>query len=124
SVSLDFSKSGAGSVVLEPNPSSQASERVYTYQEVAEHNKKKDLYLIINGNVYDATSFVDEHPGGEEVLLAMAGEDATQDFEDVGHSDEARDILKGFYLGTLRPDSLSRRLWSTVRTSTRKYLGV
>ena len=34
----------------------------YTYQDVAEHNTKKDLYVVIHDKVYDATKFVDEHP--------------------------------------------------------------
>jgi hypothetical protein len=33
-----------------------------TYQDVAEHNTKKDLYMVIHNKVYDVTSFVDEHP--------------------------------------------------------------
>jgi cytochrome b5 len=42
------------------------------------------------------------HRGGEEVLLDVAGADATEAFEDVGHSDEAREILDGLLVGTLR----------------------
>lgn len=33
-----------------------------TLTEVAAHNTKKDLYMIIHEKVYDVTSFVDEHP--------------------------------------------------------------
>ncbi|MBE7180085.1 MAG: cytochrome b5 domain-containing protein [Terriglobus roseus] len=33
-----------------------------TYEEVAEHNTKKDLYLVIHDKVYNSSSFVDEHP--------------------------------------------------------------
>ncbi len=40
--------------------------------------------------------------GGEEVILDVAGQDATEAFEDVGHSDEAREILEGLLVGTLR----------------------
>jgi cytochrome b5 len=40
--------------------------------------------------------------GGEEVLLDCAGQDATEAFEDVGHSDEAREILTGMLVGTLK----------------------
>lgn len=40
--------------------------------------------------------------GGEEVLLDVAGDDATEAFEDVGHSDEARDILKKYRVGVLK----------------------
>lgn len=42
------------------------------------------------------------HRGGEEVLLDVAGQDATEAFEDVGHSDEAREILAGIEVGTLK----------------------
>ncbi|KAM3079646.1 hypothetical protein ACMFMG_006059 [Clarireedia jacksonii] len=73
-----------------------------TYKEVAEHKTKKDLYMVISDLVYDATKFVDEHPGGEEVLLDVGGQDATDAFEDVGHSDEAREILKGLLVGKLK----------------------
>ena len=40
--------------------------------------------------------------GGEEVLLDVGGQDATEAFEDVGHSDEAREILQGLLVGTLK----------------------
>ncbi|KAL2003672.1 hypothetical protein VTN02DRAFT_2822 [Thermoascus thermophilus] len=74
----------------------------FTFQEVASHNTKKDLYMVIHDKVYDVTSFVDEHPGGEEVLLDVGGQDSTEAFEDVGHSDEAREILAGLQVGTLK----------------------
>ncbi|KAJ5329745.1 hypothetical protein N7452_010135 [Penicillium brevicompactum] len=73
-----------------------------TFQEIAEHNTKKDLYLIVHDKVYDCTSFVDEHPGGEEVLLDVGGQDSTEAFEDVGHSDEAREILDGMLVGNVK----------------------
>ncbi|KAL8718679.1 MAG: hypothetical protein Q9225_004215 [Loekoesia sp. 1 TL-2023] len=73
-----------------------------TFSDVAEHNTKKDLYLVIHDKVYDATKFIDEHPGGEEVLLDVGGQDATEAFEDVGHSDEARSILDGLKTADLK----------------------
>lgn len=42
------------------------------------------------------------HRGGEEVLLDVGGQDATEAFEDVGHSDEAREILNGLLIGNLK----------------------
>ncbi|CAI7583953.1 unnamed protein product [Penicillium bialowiezense] len=73
-----------------------------SFKEIAEHNTKKDLYLIVHDKVYDCTSFVDEHPGGEEVLLDVGGQDSTEAFEDVGHSDEAREILDAMLVGTVK----------------------
>ena len=40
--------------------------------------------------------------GGEEVLLDVGGQDATEAFEDVGHSDEAREILDGLIVGSVK----------------------
>ncbi len=36
------------------------------------------------------------------MLLDVGGEDATEAFEDVGHSDEAREILDGLLVGSLK----------------------
>jgi cytochrome b involved in lipid metabolism len=36
------------------------------------------------------------------VLLDVGGQDSTEAFEDVGHSDEAREILEGLLVGTLK----------------------
>lgn len=35
-------------------------------------------------------------------MLDVGGQDATEAFEDVGHSDEARDILEGLLIGELK----------------------
>ena len=74
----------------------------FTFSDVSEHTLKKDLYMVIHDKVYDCTSFVDEHPGGEEVMLDVGGQDSTEAFEDVGHSDEAREILEGLLVGTVK----------------------
>jgi len=42
-----------------------------------------------------------QHPGGEEVLLEQGGADATESFEDVGHSTDAREMLQQYYVGEL-----------------------
>ncbi|KAF2117157.1 cytochrome b5-like heme/steroid binding domain-containing protein [Lophiotrema nucula] len=78
------------------------ADKDYTYSDVSEHSTKKDLFVVIHDKVYNASSFVDEHPGGEEVLLDVGGQDATEAFEDVGHSDEAREILDGLLVGKLK----------------------
>lgn len=44
---------------------------------------------------------VRQHPGGDEVLISEAGRDATDAFEDVGHSDDARALLKDMLKGDM-----------------------
>ncbi|CUM65714.1 uncharacterized protein PRCAT00003362001 [Priceomyces carsonii] len=72
----------------------------YTFDEIALHNTRDDLWIVYNGKVYDVSPYIDEHPGGEEVILDVAGIDATEAFNDIGHSDDAHDILKGLLIGT------------------------
>ena len=59
--------------------------------------------MTIHNKVYDVTKYLEDHPGGEEVLMDRAGQDATEDFEDVGHSNEARKMLEKFEKGELPP---------------------
>lgn len=35
-------------------------------------------------------------------MLDVGGQDSTEAFEDVGHSDEAREILEGLLVGTVK----------------------
>lgn len=57
--------------------------------------------------VYNVSEFVDEHPGGEEVLRTLAGTDATEAFEDAAHSEDAKEIMDGLMVGQL-PSTVSR----------------
>ncbi|KAN0113429.1 Acyl-CoA dehydrogenase/oxidase, N-terminal and middle domain containing protein [Russula decolorans] len=53
-----------------------------TRDEVQQHNKNGDLWVIIDAKVYDISRFADLHPGGRSVLVdsAVAGQDATEAF--------------------------------------------
>jgi cytochrome b involved in lipid metabolism len=38
---------------------------------VKKHATPDDLWLVIHGSVYDVTSFLKDHPGGEEVGVVV-----------------------------------------------------
>lgn len=78
-----------------------ATVAVTTLEDVKKHSSKQSLWIIIHNKVYDLTKFMDEHPGGEEVLLEQAGKDATEIFEDVSHSADAKDLMKHYLVGEL-----------------------
>ncbi|KAM6350449.1 cytochrome b5 isoform 1-T1 [Podargus strigoides] len=78
--------------------------RYYRLEEVQKHNNSQSTWIILHHRIYDVTKFLDEHPGGEEVLREQAGGDATENFEDVGHSTDARTLSETFIVGELHPD--------------------
>ncbi|XP_044032211.1 cytochrome b5 isoform X1 [Siniperca chuatsi] len=78
--------------------------RYYRLSEIEEQNTFKSTWIIINNKVYDVTKFLEEHPGGEEVLREQAGGDASESFEDVGHSSDAREMAGTMVIGELHPD--------------------
>ncbi|WVQ83566.1 hypothetical protein IAT38_005707 [Cryptococcus sp. DSM 104549] len=82
-----------------PEEDAPQEKLLYTLETLAEHNDRESLWMLLHDKVYDITAFMDEHPGGDEVLIEEAGRDATEAFEDVGHSDEAREMLHKMYLG-------------------------
>ncbi|OAY28215.1 cytochrome b5 [Manihot esculenta] len=83
--------------------------KVFTLAQVSEHNNPKDCWLIIGGKVYDLTKFLEDHPGGDEVLLSATGKDATDDFEDVGHSTSAREMMDQYYVGEIDPSTIPKK---------------
>eukprot|EP00043_Microstomoeca_roanoka_P006349 m.62172 g.62172 ORF g.62172 m.62172 type:complete len:131 (-) comp13379_c1_seq3:303-695(-) len=78
--------------------------KIINYEQVAKHNSRESCFMVIHDKVYDVTKFLVEHPGGEEVMLDYAGKDATDGFEDVGHSEDARAQLEDYFVGDL-PES-------------------
>jgi cytochrome b involved in lipid metabolism len=78
-----------------------------TAEEVAKHCTAEDCWLIIGSPtsggsfVYDVTRYLSSHPGGAEILLEHAGKNATEAFEDIGHSDSAKSKLLTLRIGKL-----------------------
>ncbi|GAB4840134.1 Cytochrome b5 isoform A [Ancistrocladus abbreviatus] len=79
--------------------------KLYAMQEVSQHNTKDDCWVVIDGKVYDVSSYLDEHPGGDDVVLEVTGKDAKEEFEDAGHSKSARELMETFFIGELDPSA-------------------
>uniref|UniRef100_A0A4W5PXQ9 Cytochrome b5 n=1 Tax=Hucho hucho TaxID=62062 RepID=A0A4W5PXQ9_9TELE len=92
--------------------------KYYRLSEIEEQNTFKSTWIIINYNVYDVTKFLEEHPGGEEVLREQAGGDATESFEDVGHSSDAREMAANMVIGELHPDDRPKMAKPSVSKTT------
>ncbi|KAK7062191.1 cytochrome b5-like heme/steroid binding domain-containing protein [Favolaschia claudopus] len=76
-----------------------SDRKTVTLAELRAHCTKTSMYTLIHGKVYNVTEFLDEHPGGDEVIIAEAGKDASDAFDDVGHSDEAVEMLVDMLVG-------------------------
>jgi len=74
----------------------------YSLEEIKKHNTPNDLWIILHGGVYDITKFREEHPGGPEILDNTGGQDATEKFEDVYHSKDARKRTIQYRIGTVK----------------------
>lgn len=79
--------------------------QTYSMSEVQKHGSKSDCWMVIEGNVYNVTTFIAFHPGGD-VIAQGCGKDATQLFNTQGgqgsHSGSARAQLKDFLIGKLQ----------------------
>lgn len=73
--------------------------KTYTWEEVAQHKTKADCWVVFEGKVLNITNFLAEHPGGEEVIMDHAGKDITQPFEDIGHSENAKELTEKYAVG-------------------------
>ncbi|WVW83603.1 hypothetical protein I302_105624 [Kwoniella bestiolae CBS 10118] len=86
-----------------PGTKQPSGQKLISYEEVQKHTKRDDCWVIIDGNIYDVTDFLDQHPGGAEIILANAGKDATKIFKPL-HPPDALDTLdESQHLGPVDP---------------------
>ena len=78
-----------------------AKPRKVSVAELAKHADNKDCWISVHGVVMDITPFLNEHPGGPDVIVTVSGKDCTEDFEDVGHTDTARRLGGKYIVGHL-----------------------
>jgi len=55
----------------------RANLHMYTWKEVGEHTQRDDRWIVIDGYIYDVTSWAKRHPGGEKIIGGYAGHDAS-----------------------------------------------
>lgn len=69
---------------------------------VASHNSRASCWSSINGSVYDLTSWIPKHPGGEQAILGLCGTDGSAKFNRKHGGDASKEkILFGFKVGVL-----------------------
>lgn len=51
-----------------------SAKKLFSASDVVGHASRKDCWVVIHGKVYDVTKFLEDHPGGEDVLLHASGQ--------------------------------------------------
>ncbi|KAI7902692.1 delta-6-fatty acid desaturase [Cokeromyces recurvatus] len=74
-------------------------------QAVKDGDKDARKCIIIDNKLYDVTEFIEDHPGGEAVLMTHIGKDASDVFHAM-HPDTAYEILANYYAGDLLPEEV------------------
>ncbi|XP_045453583.1 cytochrome b5-like [Melitaea cinxia] len=79
-----------------------AEVQKYTIADVASRNGKggTPVWVIYKDGVYDVTSYIPQHPGGD-AILEEAGKDLTKAFHEMGHSSDALNIMQKYKIGEI-----------------------
>ena len=89
-----------------PTPTASATptttSKALTLARVKENNTASSCWSIINGNVYNLTTWISSHPGGKSAITSLCGIDGTSAFNSQ-HRNESRpeSRLATYLLGKL-----------------------
>lgn len=47
--------------------------KLFSIQDLKQHSSEDDCWISVGGKVYDVTQFLDEHPGGFDIIISNTG---------------------------------------------------
>jgi cytochrome b involved in lipid metabolism len=65
---------------------------------------------LVNGKVYDLSTFYKKHPGGPDTIMEYAGKDGTDRFEEAGHTKANRIEMEAYLVGEYQPPRIFTKL--------------
>ena len=74
----------------------------FFFTEIAKHNRKDDAWVVIDGNVYDVTKYIELHPGGWLPIATLAGKDCTDAFANYHPARVYKNLLPRYLIGTMK----------------------
>jgi len=92
-------KTGTAPAAAAPAASNKKS---FSVDEVKKHNKDSDCWVILHGEVYDVTKFLNDHPGGKKAIMLYAGKDATTEFDMLHSKDLLARYGPEFHIGVVQ----------------------
>lgn len=105
---LVFWLAGRGGEPRPPVPPTTAlAARALSLAEVAAHAVPEDCWMAIDGQVYDVSAYLPEHPSRPAIVLPWCGREASEAYRTKGkgrpHSPDADRLLATFRIGRLSP---------------------
>lgn len=77
--------------------------KLYAMADITSHNNKSDCWSVVNGGVYNLTSWISNHPGGQQAILSICGKDGSAAFNGQhGGQQKQADILASFKIGEVK----------------------
>jgi cytochrome b involved in lipid metabolism len=105
---------------IKQNPQVDQTEAMLTIDEISKHSQTVDCWIMISDKVYDATDYLEHHPGGANEIIPYCGRDATQAYLTQGgrgsHSPEALKQLGYIYVGELNGKTVYQPNTDAIRS--------
>jgi hypothetical protein len=95
-------RGAAATPAASATPTPVATTSGYTMAQVAANNSAKSCWAVIEGSVYNLTTWINSHPGGSGAIISLCGTEATSSFKG-RHGNQSRPAaqLSGYLLGPL-----------------------
>ena len=86
-----------------PTPTPTPTSTGYTLAQVKANNSAASCWAVIDGTVYNLTTWINSHPGGPGAIVSLCGTDATSAFKQQ-HENQGKPAMKldTFKLGPLK----------------------
>jgi cytochrome b involved in lipid metabolism len=85
-----------------PATTTKSTTPSFTAAEIASHNQANDCWLLINDKAYDVTDYIYSHPGGMENITNYCGQESTDLYDSIPHSQRASLLLGNYFVGNLK----------------------
>ncbi|RAH78910.1 hypothetical protein BO86DRAFT_381829 [Aspergillus japonicus CBS 114.51] len=90
--------------------------RTVSAKEVETHSRETDIWIVVNGKVYDVTEFAPTHPGGAQIIYQYAGKDASVEYNSAHSSSLIATELHGSCIGELDTSTVPPSWLTSVAT--------
>jgi len=87
-------------IVIVDAPEGEDNE--FTLEEIAKHNRKGDLWIIVKDRVFDVSNYLDVHQGGDNAILKWGGADATDAVAGPQHPTTVPTLLERYCIGKVK----------------------